>query len=163
MRSPVSTAAVAALLCLAASQPALAQAHAHRDPGHVPATPAAARPATQRYATDAPLRAGMQGIRAAVDALGHYEHGHMGPEQAAILAGNIQDHVNDIIANCKLPPDADAALHAIIVPLATHAAALKADPEKLGEIPPLRQALADYAVRFDDPAFVPAPEPEEAR
>ena len=157
-----SAALVAALLCVAVSSQASAQAHAHSKPGYVPATAAPTVP-SQRHATDAPLREGMQGIRSAVDALGHYEHGHMGPEQAAILAGRIQDHVNDIIANCKLAPEADAALHAIIVPLTTHAAALKADPTKLDEIPPMRQALGDYAARFDDPGFAGAAEPEEAR
>ena len=151
----------AALLCVAVSSPASAQAHAHPTAGYVPAS--AAQPASQRHATDAPLREGMQGIRAAVDALGHYEHGHMGPEQAALLAGRIQGHVNDIIANCRLEPEADAALHAIIVPLTTHAAALKADPSKLDEIPPMRQALGEYAARFDDPGFAQAGEPEEAR
>jgi hypothetical protein len=151
------TLVLAATLGLAA--PGFARSHDH---GHAPAPAAATAPA-RRYATDAPLREGMQGIRAAVDALGHYEHGHMGPEQAAILAGNIQAGVNDIIAKCKLPPDADAALHAIIVPLMTQATALKQDPTKLEAIPPMRQALADYADRFDDPGFAPAAEPEEAR
>lgn len=149
---------LAAGLCLAVPQ-AFAQSHDH---GHASSQPAASAPA-RRYATDAPLREGMQGIRAAVDALDHYQHGHMGPEQAKILAGNIQDHVNDIIAKCQLPPDADAALHAIIVPLMNQAAALKQDPTKLDAIPPMRQALADYAARFDDPGFAPADEPEEAR
>ena len=145
-------------LCLVAPQ-SFAQSHDH---GHASAQAAATAPA-RRYATDAPLRAGMQGIRAAVDALDHYEQGHMGPEQAKILAGDIQGHVNDIIAKCKLPPDADAALHAIIVPLMNQAAALKQDPTKLDAIPPMRQALADYAARFDDPGFAQEAEPEEAR
>ena len=157
-----SAAVIAALLCVAVSSQAGVQAHAHAKPGYVPAS-AAPPAASQRHATDAPLREGMQGIRAAVDALGHYEHGHMGPEQAAILAGQIQDHVSDIIANCRLKPEADAALHAIIVPLTTHAAALKADPSNLDQIPPMRQALGDYAARFDDPDFAQAAEPEEAR
>lgn len=159
MHVSIPTAAIAVLLCVAATHPAAAQAHSHRSPGHVPATPATA----QRHATDAPLREGMRGIRTAVDALGHYEHGHMGPEQAALLASQIQDHVNGIIANCRLAPEADAALHAVIVPLMTHAAALEAEPTKLDAIPPMRQALADYAARFDDPAFAPAAEAEEAR
>ena len=150
-----------AVLCLVVASQANARAHAHPKAGYVPVS--APQAASRRHATDAPLREGMQGIRAAVDALGHYEHGHMGPEQAAILAGQVQGHVNDIIANCKLAPEADAALHAIIVPLMTHAAALEADPSKLDEIPPMRQALGDYAARFDDPGFARAAEPEEAR
>lgn len=36
-----------------------------------------AQAATQRRATDAPLRENMQEILTAVKALGHFEHGHM--------------------------------------------------------------------------------------
>jgi hypothetical protein len=137
---------------LAALLPALAQEHAHHAP-----PPATQEAPAQRWATDAPLREGMAGIRTAVEALGHYEMGHMGPEQAAELAGQIQAHVRDIIANCKLPPDADGALHLIIAPLMQHAAALQADPKKLEAITPMRQALADYARQFDDPQFTDTP------
>ena len=163
MDSRLPSAMFAALLCVALSCAASVQAHAHPKAGYVPASAAAHPAASIRHATDAPLREGMQGIRIAVDALGHYEHGHMGPEQAAILAGQVQGQVNAIIANCRLAPEADAALHAIIVPLMTHAAALEADPAKLDEIPPMRQALGDYAARFDDPGFARAAEPEEER
>jgi hypothetical protein len=104
-----------------------------------------------RFATDAILRREMQGIRTAVEALGHYEQGHMGPEQAAVLANDIDAHVRTIIANCKLPPDADAALHAIIVPLMQNADALKQKPKDLSVIPPMRSALARYDSQFKDP------------
>ena len=115
--------------------------------------PATAEAPAQRFATDAILRENMRGIRKSVDALAHYEHGHAGPEQAAILAGNIEDHVNDIIANCKLPPDADAALHAVIVPLMRNAGALKANPAKPGPVVAMRESLAQYRRQFDDPEF----------
>jgi hypothetical protein len=138
--------------------PVIAQDHAHHP------SPPAAQPAqapAQRFATDAPLRAGMAGIRTAVAALGHYEMGHMGPEQAAEQAALIQAHVRDIIANCKLPPDADGALHLIIAPLMQHAAALQADPKKLEAIAPMRAALAEYVRQFDDPQAADAPAPAE--
>lgn len=161
MHPRIPTAAIAALLCVAASQAAPARAHAHRDAGYVPAAPTGQEARTQRYATDAPLRKGMSSILANVEALGHYEHGHMGPEQAKLLATRIEDDVNGIIRDCRLPPEADAALHAIIVPLLTQARALKAEPTKLEAIPPMRAALADYERLFDDPAF--GAEAEEAR
>lgn len=126
-----------------AIQPVLAQ---HQD--HHSAT---AEAPAQRFATDAVLRENMRGIRKSVDALARYEHGHVDPEQATILAGNIEGHVNDIIANCKLPPDADAALHAVIVPLMRNAATLKANPAKLGPVAAMRESLAQYRRQFDDP------------
>jgi hypothetical protein len=161
MHPRLTTTAIAALLCVAASQPAVARAHAHRHAGHVPATPAAPQAPARRYATDAPLRKGMASLLATVEALGHYEHGHMGPQQAVLLATRIEADVDGIIRECRLPPDADAALHAILLPLLGQARALKAEPTDFGAIPPMRAALADYERLFDDPGF--GAEPEEDR
>jgi hypothetical protein len=111
------------------------------------AAPAAA---AQRYTTDPTLRTEMQGIRASVEGLGHYEHGHIGPPQAVQLAEAIEGHVRTIVATCKLPPDADAALHTIIVPLVQHAGALKKDPADLAHVEGLRNALAAYDRQFRD-------------
>lgn len=124
--------------------------HAQDHAAHHPAPAAAASSDTaQRWSADATLRRNMRGIRAAVEALGHYEHGHMGSEQALIVAAKIEGHANEIIANCQLPPDADAALHAILVPLMSGAAALKQDPKRLEVIVPMREALVQYERQFD--------------
>lgn len=128
---------------------AAAQEHAHSH-----ATPSTVTAPAQRYATDAVLRMHMHEIRTAVDALDHYQHGHMGAEQARVLALRIQDHVRGIIDSCKLPPDADAALHAIIVPMLQNATALGEAPENLALIAPMQEALAAYAQQFDDPGVV---------
>ena len=144
-------------LLLALALPAAANDHAHQA-----GTAATASAATQRWNTDAPLREGMGRIRHAVDALQHYEHGHVGPGQAVQLAAGIERDVGFIVANCKLAPRADAALHPILGALMQGAQALKAKPTELVAIPPMRSALHDYARQFDDPG-VPAREPEEAR
>lgn len=153
----ISSRVVVALLCALAAPsvlPAAAQDHvAHH------ATPPTTAPA-KRWASDAPLRKGMAEIRAAVDALGHYEHGHIGPEQAATLATRVETQVAYLIANCTLEPQADAALHAIIARLLRGAAALKAAPQDRAAVATLRQALQDYAQHFDDPGWTTA-EPEE--
>jgi hypothetical protein len=125
---------------------------AARQHDHSPAPVASKQPApAQRFASDATLRDEMQGIRTAVEALGHYEMGHMGPAQAVDFATAIEDHVRTIIAKCKLPPDADAALHAIIVPLMQNAGALKKNPKNLSAIAPMRSALERYDREFRDP------------
>jgi hypothetical protein len=144
-------------LLLALALPAAAHDHAHRAGAVVTATVAA-----QRWNTDAPLREGMGRIRHAVDALQHYEHGHIGPEQAVQLAAGIERDVGFIVAHCKLEPRADAALHPILGALMHGAQALKAKPTELAAIPPMRSALHDYARQFDDPG-VSAREPEESR
>ena len=100
--------ALAAGLAFTASQ-AGAQHHDH----HQATAPAPAL----RYATDAPLREHMDGIRIAVAALEHGEHGHLDAVQVVALADVIQAHVRGIVAECKLAPEADAVLHGIIAPL----------------------------------------------
>lgn len=135
--------ALAAGLAFAAPQ-AGAQHHDHHQAAATAPAPA------QRYATDAPLRAHMGGIRTAVTALEHGEHGHLDAAQVRILAESIQAHVRGIVAECKLPPDADAALHGIIAPLAANAEKLKADPADSGAIAPMRAALASYDASFDE-------------
>ena len=137
---------IAGSLLLALATPALAHDHAH------PAGEAAAAPVpAQRWSTDASLREGMGHVRAAVEALGHYEHGHLGPAQAVQLADGIQRDIGAIFAHCKLEPRADAALHPILAALLRGAQALEADPTRLAAIEPMRNALQDYARAFDDP------------
>ena len=131
------------LLSVLAALPLSAVAASH---DHHPAATAAA-PA-QRHATDAVLREEMQGIRAAVGGLGHYAHGHIEAALAVQLAGQVEERVRTIIANCKLPPDADAALHAIIVPLVQQANALKAAPQDLSPVAGMREALDAYNAQF---------------
>ena len=71
-----------------------------------------------KWATDESLRSGMAAIREAFDA----DHGaiHAGNEsdaQYAALADRIERQVQAIVANCKLPAEADANLHYIVADL----------------------------------------------
>jgi hypothetical protein len=139
-------------IILAAALASVAPSHAAPEHRHAAAPAASQRQAaTPRFASDPALRHEMQGIRATIEALRHYEHGHIGPEQVVILANAIEGHVRTIIATCKLPPDADAALHGIIVPLLQNAGALRRTPEDLSPIAPMRSALARYDRQFRDP------------
>lgn len=145
------SASVAFVFLLLASLPApiaLAQQHAHQASR---ATTSAAPP--QRYATDAILREQMRAIRKNVLALERHGYGNITKELATQLADQITGHVNTIIVNCKLPPDADAALHNIIGSLLQNASALKAHPGRNDAVAGMRTALDQYARMFDDPAF----------
>ena len=125
---------------------AFAQDHAH----HHAAPAAQATAPAQRYATDAPLRENMAGIREAVGTLEHAEHAQLDAAQVAALADKVNGHIRTIIAECKLPPDADAALHAIIVPLVQDANKLKATPSDLSPVEGMREALATYDAQFEE-------------
>lgn len=175
MRTYVLSAVIAGLLGLGAMAPAVAQDHAHHAPAAATPAPDHAQHASeaapapqhahdhaqhaagatptpaQRWATDAPLRKGMADIRGAVQALGHYEMGHMGPEQALQQVATIEQSIGYLIANCKLDPQADAALHGIIGQFGQGIAALKANPQDLAAIATLRSALQEYPRLFADP------------
>lgn len=161
MRFAITIAAVPLLLLSAMAAP-FAHAQDHHQHHAPPAAAAAQEAPAQRYETDAPLRKGMGQIRTAVDAMGHYEHGHMGPEQAVALATQVQQQVAYLIANCKLAPQADAALHVIIAKLSTGAQAIKSSPTDLSAIPPMRDALQSYAHQFNDPGRGGGSGPQEA-
>ena len=155
----VATLATLPLLLAFALQPALAQDdhaamhaqddHAQHDHGHAAAHEIGEMP-TGGWATDAPLREGMARIMDSVESLSHYEMGHLTAEQALGMAAAIEKDVGFLIANCKLDPDADAVLHGIIADLMKGTAELKKDPTDMAALTPMRKAVADYVLKFDD-------------
>ena len=125
-------------------------------PGAEPAAaaPAAqAPPAGQRWATDAPLRAGMARIRSAVEALQHGLMGHLTEAQQKDAAAQVDAAVADMIANCKLEPEADASLHGLLAPLVAGAGAVREGRFGQPELAAMQDALAQYPQRFDDPGW----------
>lgn len=158
----VATIAAMPLLLWAAMAAPLARAQdGHQHPAPDPA--AAPTMPIQRWDTDVPLRIGMGKIRTVVDALQHYEHGHIKPGHVVLLATQIQGHVAYLVANCKLEPQADAALHVIIVALGSGAQALKDDPTNSSAIASMRQALQRYPRQFNDPGWTSVHPPAQAR
>ena len=136
------------VLVCAAGSPAFAQEHAH----HTPSAAVQAAPA-QRWLADVSLREGMSRVGRTVATFQHYEHGHMNPGQTVALATLLEQDIQFLVANCKLEPAADAALHAIIAKLSLAAQAVKVDPGDRSTIPLMRDSLRDYARQFDDPGF----------
>lgn len=140
---------MAGLFCLGAVVPVAAQDHPrhdHADSATVP-TPA------QRWATDAPLRAGMANIRTAVEALRYLEMGNISREQALAEVAMVDQSIAHIIANCKLDPAADAALHGVIAKLLHGSAGMKSDLNDASAMAELRAALLEYQRLFDDPSW----------
>lgn len=146
MKLPMSVFAVLVALKAGAILPAEAQHAHHASTGESSET----RTPAQRYATDAPLRAGMARIHSALDELRHYEMGHMPQALAIEQVAAIQSAIDTLFATCKLEPEADAALHGILVPLAAAVQAFKQNPDDSSTIAQMRQAVADYARLFDD-------------
>lgn len=117
---------------------------------------------SQRFDTDAPLRKGMGEVQAALDDLRHYEMGHMPANMASERAGDVAKAVEGIFAECKLAPEADAALHTILVPLLGAAKRLEHDGSDLAAVAAMREAVASYPQRFDDPQWQGAKAPLRA-
>lgn len=138
-----------AALAQAASAPPHEDHTAH--PASDAATPAPI-PA-QRWATDAPLREGMGRVRSALDELRHYEMGHMPPGVAIERVAAVEEAATYMFAHCKLAPDADAALHGMLVPLLAAAQRLKKSPQDISAVAAMRGAVADYPHYFDDPQW----------
>lgn len=113
----------------------------------------------KRWATDEPLRIGMQRIRDAVaQTLATPEPRALPPAQAKLLADTIQENVTYLIQNCKLEPKADATLHVLINELMAGAAAATANPASGDGGSKLADALREYPKYFDHPGWSPLPE-----
>lgn len=134
-----------------------AGAHDHGDHG----TAALSLDDGQRWATDEPLRIGMQRIRDAVaGTLPATEPGGLSPAQARALADTVQENVTYLIQNCRLEPKADATLHVLINQLLTGVAAVTENPASNDGMAKLAEALRDYPQYFDHPGWNPLPKPQ---
>jgi hypothetical protein len=111
--------------------------------------------------TDASLRDGMADIRAAFDADHPAIHaGQQTDAQYAVLAGRIESQVNSIVANCRLPPEADANLHYLIADLSQGVGLMRGqDPARTRHegAALVHGALRAYGEFFDDPAWSAEP------
>lgn len=105
----------------------------------------------QRHATDAALREGMSRIHAALEELRHYEMGHMPQSIAVERVASIKNAIDYLFANCKLDPDADAALHSMLIPLLSGVQAFNENPADTSTVTSMRDAIDDYPRVFDDP------------
>ena len=116
----------------------------------LPAVPA------QRWATDAPLREGMQGIAEAVaQAQAAKAAGTFGAEQANALAARVEDRFQFMLANCKLEPEADVALHSLLAQFVASAKELQADPQADAALAHMDELLALYPKYFDHAGWNP--------
>ena len=150
--------AVAAWLLATALPSSAQQSHEHQ---HAQAgKPAVAQiqlDAGRKWQTDASLRSGMAEIRKAFDA--HHPAIHAGREtdaQYEALAGTIEEQVNGIVKNCKLPPQADANLHFVVADLLQGVSLMRgAEPARSRHdgAALVHGALDAYGKSFDDPAW----------
>ena len=154
-KAAIAAAVFAAGIGMLAAGPAHAQTHSHDS-----TTPAKlSLDHGKKWATDAPLRDGMTSIRALVEPqLAAAHAGKLSAAQYSALAGKVETEVGGIVANCKLDPQADAVLHAIIgeIGAGTDAMAGKTAGQRPAQgLVQVSRAVNDYAAHFDHPGFKP--------
>jgi hypothetical protein len=112
----------------------------------------------KKWKTDVPLRRGMAGIRDAVAS--QHEAIHANQASAAqyqALGGEIDGQIAYIVENCKLSPEADAQLHAILADIVGGSDLMKgADQARRREgAVMVVAALSKYPQYFDHPGWRP--------
>jgi hypothetical protein len=107
------------------------------------------------WPTDASLREGMQRIRSALDTAhaGHVGQPRLDVADGRALAVAVDDAIGFVVANCKLPAQADANLHVLLGRMGQASAELKLDPTSPQAAGAIGAALDDYARYFDHPGW----------
>lgn len=129
----------------AAEQPAQANVHTHEHE-HEASTGDLVAPAGG-WASDAPLRRGMQAILDAVVAAVRAQG------EGPALAAELRAQIDFLFANCRLQPEADAALHGILAELLLSAQRLEAGASPAEEHYALHASLQRYGQLFQHPGW----------
>lgn len=113
--------------------------------------------AGKQWQTDAPLRQSMAGLRQSfADTLDAIHTDQLTLAGYNALAKDVDSAVVRIVAQCKLPPAADAQLHVVVAELMA-GAKLMADPADAGTARSgavrVVKALNSYGQYFNDPDF----------
>lgn len=115
---------------------------------HNHASPATAGTAPEGgWASDAPLRQGMQAILVAVVAAVR------DAGEGKRLASELRVQIRYLFANCKLEPQADVALHVILAELLQSAQRLESGASATEEHGALHSALKAYGQGFQHPGW----------
>jgi len=104
------------------------------------------------WTPDAPLVDGMSRVRTALADL----QAHPQPATVVARAADIDTAIQYMFANCKLEPEPDSALHAVLARLMIGTQALHANPADFAPVPDMQAAVANYEQLFDDPDREPA-------
>ncbi len=154
-RPRLAAIAVSLFFLAGAGLPAHAATQSH-DHGHGHGAAVALKPG-QKWQTDAPLREGMEKIRASLEPRLEAIHVDKLPaDQYKLIARESAEQMGYIVKNCKLKPDADAVLHEILAELGHGVDALQGTDPKLKPADGARKvvaALDRYGKTFDHPGW----------
>lgn len=110
----------------------------------------------QKWQTDEALRTGMSRIRSAFDAALPLIHGgRYSAAQFSALADQVQEQVDYVVANCKLPEEADLQLHVALTQVLDGINVMKGQGNQEQGAAAIVQALNAYGDHFDHPEWKP--------
>lgn len=151
MKRPVLNALIT--IFLTTGMPAFAANDAH---DHGAASATLQLNAGKKWETDAALRKAMGEIRQSMASSLHAIHENKFSARAyGGLAKKVEGAVGDIVANCKLPPAADAQLHIVVADLLAGAEQMAGKAKRMDGAVKVIGALDNYGKYFDDPGFQP--------
>ena len=114
--------------------------------------------AGKRWDTDAPLRQGMQSIRDAVaHRLDDIHHDRASVAQYRELSKSIQEQLDYMFNNCKLPEDADAQLHILLANIINANQIIAQGDNPRDGVISVVQALDLYPQYFNHSGWAPLP------
>lgn len=142
---------------LGATSGAFAQSHEHGHAHDGHAAPAApAKPAAgKKWASDAPLRKGMETIRALTTSSLHKAHeGKLTAAEYAALGSQVDGEIKTIFAQCKLAPEADQALHGVLAQMMEGSKIMQAKEGKpVNGLMKIVSGLNQYGELFEHPGW----------
>ena len=151
MRSNLAFAAALLAVIVVANSPALAAGGHSHGAGTVELTLNHGR----KWPTDEPLRTAMSGIRTELAAVLEGIHTNTLPTPGyERLASAIEAQVDDAVANCKLPEDADAQLHVVLAEILEGIEWMRGAERQAGAVKVV-QALDAYGKHFDHAGWRP--------
>lgn len=148
---------IAGILGTGAALGTVAYAAGEHSHGHADAAHALKLNDGRKWASDEPLRESMAKIRDAVDAkLPAVHRGELAAAQYDALGVEIEAQVAHIVQNCKLDPQADEVLHAILAELLEGNEKLRgrdAKTERSAGVVQVVRSLGQYAKYFEHAGF----------
>ena len=110
----------------------------------------------QKWHTDEALRTGMSRIRDALDAaLTPIHAGRFSAAEFSALGDTVQEQVDYVVANCKLPEEADLQLHVALTQVLDSINLMKGTGGQEQGAVAIIQALNAYGEHFDHPGWKP--------
>lgn len=109
-----------------------------------------------KWQTDDALRQGMTGIRNDMAAaLPEIHENRLPAGEYDALAMKVNDHLNGIIQNCELPPDADAQLHIVLGEIYVGLEGIREGSDRRSGAVKIIKALDSYGEYFDHAGWQP--------